>query len=230
MMMTENRVALYVLAGVATSLNFMEEFVQRLKVCYVEVGFEVQLHMLFPYGDWNRSLVKQLFEIGHDLMPKLRRNSSYLIRGQKVADYIMTSYNGSQIVIVGHSSGGVAGVHAANILDLAQIPIASVVQIGSPKCPISRKHQSSTLFISAVNHNGKSSDPITRLGSWGGWERSGRIVRWNSKLAAPDHRITVRLVGGHADYFRNHSSFVDGNGLTNLDKTSGVIWEWLQPK
>jgi hypothetical protein len=229
MIMTESRVALYVLAGVATSLNFMEEFVDELKSRYIAAGFEIQAHMLFPYGDWNRRLIKQLYEIGQDLMPKLGRNRGYL-RGQKVANYILESYQGGQIVIVGHSSGGVAGVHAANLLALTKLPIARVVQIGSPKCPVSQKHRASTLFISAVNHNGKSSDPITRLGSWRGWERTGRLVRWNSRLAAPMHRITVRLVGGHADYFRSHSSFADEKGLTNLVKITGVIWAWLHPE
>jgi hypothetical protein len=229
MITAENRVDLYVLAGVATSLNFMEQFVLELKARYVQAGFEVQANMLFPYGDWNRSLVKQLYEIGHDLMPKLGRKRSHL-RGKKVADYIMKSYKGGQIVIIGHSSGGVAGVHAANILDLAQLPIARVVQIGSPKCPVSLKHRSSTLFIRAANQSGKLTDPITRLGSWGGWERRGRIALWNSKLASPDHILTVPLVGGHTDYFRRHSGFFDKNGLTNLDKITGIIWDWLHFK
>jgi hypothetical protein len=228
-MILENKVALYVLAGVATSPNFMKEFVYQLKASYAAVGYEVQTHILFPYGDWSCSLVKQLYEITHDLFPKPGRNLNRQ-RGQKVADYIISTYDGGQVVMVGHSSGGVAAVHAAEILELRLIPTTRVVQIGSPKCPVSPKHRSSTLYIRAVNLNGKSSDPVTRIGSWGGWERSGRRIRWNPRLAAPDHIVDVPIVGGHADYFRDQSAFTDDHDSTNLDKMRRLIWQWLHPE
>jgi hypothetical protein len=102
------------------------------------------------------------------------------------------------------------------------------VQIGSPKCPVSLHDRASTLFVSAVNDKGKSTDPITWLGSWGGWKRSGAITRWNRQLAAPASIISVSLLGGHADYFRNRSPYMDENGTSNLEKTADCIWKWLE--
>jgi hypothetical protein len=225
--MTENPVSLYVLAGVATSLNFMEDFVKEMERRFVQAGYEVHTSMLFPYGDWDRSIVKQILEIGYDLLPRLGRKHSYT-RGQSVASHIKETHKGGKIVILGHSSGGVTGVHAANKLDRELFPDVNVVQIGSPKCPVSLHDRASTLFVSAVNDKGKSTDPITWLGSWGGWERRGAITRWNRQLAAPAAIISVSLVGGHADYFRNRYPFVDQNGKSNLEKTADSIWKQLK--
>jgi hypothetical protein len=224
--MAENRVSIYVLAGVATSSNFMEDFVQELQHRYDQAGFEVLINMIFPYGDWKRSIIKQLKEISYDLLPRLGQKRNYL-RGQKVADYIKESYKGGKIVIIGHSSGGVVGVHAANILYGEKLPVARVVQIGSPKCPVTLNHRTSTLFIFSVNHKDKISDPISYFGSWGGMEKRGRVFRWNPRLSAPTSIIGVPIIGGHADYFRNRIPFVDRNGMTNLEKTTNLIWEWL---
>jgi hypothetical protein len=222
----ENRVALYILAGVATSENFMDDFKHELELRYEHAGIEVHSSMLFPYGDWNRSIVKQVMEISYDLMPRLRDNNSYF-RGQTVADHIKQSNSNGRIVIVGHSSGGVAGVHAANQLDRVHYPDVRVVQIGSPKCAVPIMQRASTLFIRAINQKGKSADPITRLGSWGGWEKSGRIVRWNAQSKAPSSIYAVPIIGGHADYFRNKDPFRDVNGVTNLKKITDCIWQWL---
>lgn len=226
MNMAENKVAIYVLAGVATSSNFMADFVQELQHRYEQDGFEVLINMLFPYGDWNRSLIKQLKEISSDLLPRLVQKRHYL-RGQKVADYIKESYTGGNIVIIGHSSGGVVAVHAADILNREKLPVAQVVQIGSPKCSVSLQHRASTLFIYGMSHKGKMSDRISHIGSWGGWEKRGRVFRWNPRLAAPGAIMGVPIIGGHADYFRNRTPFVDRIGMTNLEKTTNLIWEWL---
>jgi hypothetical protein len=223
---TEKRVTLYILAGVATSDNFMEEFRLELERRYEQAGFELECKQFFPYGNWNRSLIKQLMEIGHDLMPKLGRNRSF-VRGQMVAKYIIETHKAGPIVIIGHSSGGVVGVHAASLLEQAQFPDVRVVQVGSPKCAVSLQHRDSTLFIRAVNHYGKSIDPITRLGSWGGWIRKGRLVSWNRRIAAPAFIHSIPIVGGHADYFRNSPPFFDENGSSNLDKTMDCIWNWI---
>jgi hypothetical protein len=224
--MAENKVSIYVLAGVATSSDFMEDFVQELQHRYEQVGFEVLINMIFPYGDWNRNVIKQLKEISCDLVPRLGQKRNYL-RGQNVADYINESYKGGKIVIIGHSSGGVVGVHAANLLNREKLPVAQVVQIGSPKCSVSLNHRASTLFIYSVNHKGKISDLISYIGSWGGLEKRGRVFRWNPRLSAPTSIIGVPIIGGHADYFRNRIPFVDRKGMTNLEKTTNLIWEWL---
>jgi phosphoheptose isomerase len=220
---TESKVALYILAGVATSLNFMDDFKLELTKRYERAGMEVQSSMLFPYGDWNRKLWKQVMEISYDLLPRLGQNS----RGQLVADHIINTHSGGRVVIIGHSSGGVTGIHAANRLNREQYPDVNVIQIGSPKCTIPADFRKSTLFIRAVNRAGKSTDPITSIGSWGGWYKSGGIIRRNSRLKAPSSIYSIPIVGGHADYFRNREPFIDELGRSNLDKTADLIWDWL---
>jgi hypothetical protein len=222
----KNCVELYILAGVATSENFMDDFRHEMVRRYEQAGFEVLSSMLFPYGDSNRSILKQVLEISYDLLPRLRRNSSY-IRGQIVADYIMKSHSGGKIVIVGHSSGGVAGVHAANKLDRNLYPDVRVIQIGSPKCAVSKENCQTTLYLRAVNSIGKSTDPITRLGSWGGWVRKGAIAHWHARLKAPSSIVSIPIVGGHADYFRTREPFVNESGKSNLEITTDVLWDWL---
>jgi hypothetical protein len=223
---TGNKVALYILAGVATSENFLDGLKHELVRRYGHAGIHVHSSMLFPYGDWNRGLLKQVMEICYDLFPRFGRNSSYY-RGQMVANHIKDTYNSGRIVIIGHSSGGVIGIHAANRLALEQYPDVRVVQIGSPKCAVPIHIQKTSLYIRAMNHLGKLSDPITRIGSWGGWERKGAIAQWNNCLRAPASIITIPLIGGHADYFRTREPFVDESGKSNLEKTTEIIWDWL---
>jgi hypothetical protein len=119
------------------------------------------------------------------------------------------------------------GVHAASLLERTQYPDVRVVQVGSPKCAVSLQQRASTLFIRAVNQFGKSIDPITRLGSWGGWMRKGSLVGWNRRGAAPASIQSIPIIGGHADYFRNNAPFLDENGQSNLEKTITCIWNWI---
>lgn len=223
---TKNKVALYFLAGVATSENFLDDFKHELVKRYEQAGMGVDANLLYPYGDWNRRLWKQVLEISNDLLPRLRKGNSY-IRGQRIADYIEKSHNGGEIVIIGHSSGGVAGVHAAYLLDRKHFSDIRVVQIGSPKCTVSQENRQSTLYIRAMNRIGKSADPITRLGSWGGWQRNNLKLHWNSHLNAPANICNVPIVGGHADYFRNGEPFKDQGGRSNLKITTDSLWDWL---
>jgi pimeloyl-ACP methyl ester carboxylesterase len=223
---TMNKVSIYFLAGVATSENFLDEFKQEFVKRYEQAVTEVHAFLLYPYGNWNRRLWKQVVEISYDLLPRFRMNSSYL-RAQSVADYIEKTHTGGEIIIIGHSSGGVAGVHAANLLNRKLFPEIRVIQIGSPKCTILQGNRESVLYIRAINRNGKTADPITHLGSWGGWERSKLKLHWNSHCKAPTHIYNIPIIGGHADYFRSGDHFVDEEGRSNLAKIMDCLWEWL---
>jgi hypothetical protein len=224
----ENKVALYLLAGVATAPNFMEDFCSEMVQRFRQTGWEVQVETLFPYGDWSRSLIKQIDEIRYDLVPGLSRRHSP-IGGRRVADAIKASYRGGTLVIIGHSGGGVAGVHAAQILSReGGIPVTKIVQIGSPKCAVPQAIRTSVFYVCAMNRKGQQTDPVTRLGSWGGWERSRMgMPRWNPRLSAPFHIMRVPIIGGHADYFRRKSPFINEDGLSNLEITTNSVWAWL---
>jgi pimeloyl-ACP methyl ester carboxylesterase len=210
------KLAIYFLAGVATAATFMEEFAWTVKHLYEEEGGAVSTTLLFPYGDWSISLHRQLNEIRRDLFTR-EQDRTLTIGGRRTAEEIRRSYVEGSIWIIGHSGGGIAGSYAAELLRREGLPVEAVVQIGSPRCRIPEDAKESTLYIYGVNHKKKRSDPITRLGSWGGWERSARgVPYWNSTKHAPGHIVPVQLIGGHPDYFRSRSPFLDQAGASNL--------------
>jgi hypothetical protein len=204
---TMKNVDIFVLAGIWTAPNFMEALCMELIRRYENEGWSAEGKLLFPYGDWYLGRMRQLREITLDMLPKASR-----LGGRKAADEIKKFYRGGKMVIVGHSGGGVAGVHAAQILlsEAEDLLPPSVVQIGSPKCsipPVLREH---VIYVAAVDKYGKWKDPITRLGGWG-WR--GRTSRMRSNQTSPAIR-EIPIVGGHADYFRTH----------NIDVTIDSFW------
>jgi hypothetical protein len=221
-------IALYVMVGVATAPNFMDKLSVELERRYEADGIKVRIHALFPYGDWNRKLRKQLLEVRQDLQ-YLKSGRIGSLRGKLVSEAIQASYSGELIMIVGHSAGGIAGVLAASMLLEQGIQVSKLVSIGSPKYAVPAKLQESLLYVYAVNGKGKSADPITRIGTWGGWQRnSGAMPSWNSNRHAPTHIRKVPIIGGHADYFRSHEPYINEKGATNLQVTMASIWDWLR--
>lgn len=220
-------IALYMLAGVATAPQFMESLGEEMSRRFQQIGSTVQVHSLYPYGDWSRKLRYQLLEARSDLMhPK--GGKGVKIRGKWTAGAIRDSYNGGQIVIIGHSAGGIVGLQASSILLEEGMPLHKIVQIGSPKYPVPRNLQPLLLYMFAVNARGRSIDPITRIGRWGGWERNRTLKwKWNSKLNAAENLCPVPIIGGHPDYFRRQEPYVNALGDSNLKITSDIIWKWL---
>ncbi len=229
-----NKIAIYTLAGMATSLHFMEEFRLELEHQFLNLGWEVRSKSLFPYGDWNRRLISQVHEIRHDLFPLGSRKDLW-IAGRRAADVIINSYTGGYLLIIGHSGGGIAGVHAARMLlsekhiSKQQIPALCIVQVGSPRCAVPPDLKASVMYVRSVNLMGKVSDPVTRIGSWGGWVK-GRFnlpVR-KTKLYSPGSIVDLPMIGGHQDYFRNTASFCNKEGKSNLNLLNQALWSWLQ--
>jgi hypothetical protein len=217
---------IYFLAGVATAPNFMAEFRSEIMERFQQAGWHVRhAELLFPYGDWNRGLVRQLHELRQDVYP-LWKSRSAAVGGRAVVDTIRSTYDGGILLLLGHSGGGVAGTHAAELMMQAgEISAEQIrlVQIGSPMCQVPAQLRTSTLYISAAR------DSVTFLGSWGGWEK-GRfgIPRWNRRKFAPHSIVRVPVVGKHADYFRGRRPYVNMEGLSNLELTLQSIWTWLQ--
>lgn len=155
-------------------------------------------------------------------------------------------------LFVGHSAGGVAAVHASGLLLAREGGQPSpVVMIGSPKCRIPGPLRDAVLYVQAERTReargaanasqtpasarpqtlaaGKAADPICRIGSFGGWgKNAGRLLPgWHGDLHAPSARAAVRIVGGHADYFRDRSPYTADDGRTNMDETLAAVWPWL---
>ncbi len=235
-----NEIRLYIMAGVATAPHFMETFRVALHGKLEQSGQAVRSELLFPYGDWSRRLIPQLWEIRHDMRLGFRRIVDS-IGGNRVLSSIPsqpTINGGSGTILIGHSGGGVAAVHAAQLLlekDIGSQP-CKVVMIGSPRCriPIGMRHSVLTLYAAGKHGNGinegSSRDMISRLGTFGGWSAGlRRFPAWQADKHAPANILGVPIIGGHADYFRERAPFINPMGMSNMDLTLEAIVRWLIP-
>ena len=243
--MSERGIELYLAAGVATSPLFMERLRQVIKRELEDAGAIVRSSLAFPYGDKERSLVGQLREVVRDLRLRDSRLDGALGGNRLLGtiDERRGSAAGTvpdRTIIVGHSAGGVAAVHAARLLyarDGGKPPL--VVMIGSPRCRIPGELREHVLYVYAARSDSqgarwmtvKLTDPITRLGSFGGWNTgTWRLPSWQMDKHAPVHASGLRIVGGHADYFREQAPFVNAIGLSNMALTAAVVLKWLKQR
>ncbi|MEW9698697.1 hypothetical protein [Paenibacillus sp. SI8] len=226
--LVKERIFIYISAGYATAPNFLHVFESELARRFEGAGWSPEVVVQFPYGDWTRKGRLQLHEIGSDIWFATRpRRSRY--GGKRLFNVISQErLPEDRLLLIGHSGGAVASVQAAEQLQQAGSQIIGVVQIGSPRCTVPVSLQEKVLYLRGVNPLGRSIDPVPLIGSWGGWERS-RFggLRWNSLKFAPVYRETLSIVGGHADYFRDHDPYVL-NGTSNLQLTMSAIWSWLK--
>ncbi|RAP74660.1 hypothetical protein [Paenibacillus montanisoli] len=231
-------VSIYLLSGLATAPEFMESFRAALHALLAREGHEVTAsELLFPYGDWSRNVVKQVCEIGLDMRVSPER-AVRSIGGRRAVAAIAESrmrrgWQGGRTILVGHSGGGVAAVHAANLLQEQDGgPPSPVVMIGSPRCRIPKELRPSVLFVHAVGDSPRAviADAICRLGTFGGWGgfRAGKL--WQHDKHGPAGACGVPIIGGHADYFREHAPYMNEMGLSNGWLTLQAVWSWLNEK
>lgn len=236
-------VDLYLVAGVRTAPLFMEGFRLALGERLEAAGRTVRSKLLFPYGDWTRGLVPQLREIRRDIgLAPGREDRS--VGGNRVLDALGAAAMSSSAsepapkrLFVGHSGGGVAAVHAARMLmEREGGSSAQVVMIGSPRCRIPPELFDSVLFVykqgttrRGASARPSSADPISLLGTFGGWSAAGRfrVPAWRTGKHAPAAIRPVPIAGGHADYFRGHPPYVGPDGRSNLELVLETVWEWL---
>jgi|GEM_PF-237338 len=224
-------VPVFITAGIATAPQFLDRFAERLGAELTLGGRPLAPEVAFPYGDWSRGKAAQVREFARDWwLPHGRARDA---AGAKGAAWLAARAAAScppgtpPPLLIGHSGGGVACIRAAVLLRRLGIAPYGVVQIGSPKCAVPGWLRPRTLFIRAVTASGRPADPITRLGGWGGWRR-GRSgpPRWSATARAPGQTLGVRIVGGHADYFRDHAPYKQGT-ISNLDITLHAVQLWL---
>jgi hypothetical protein len=241
MNMNQNELHMYVMAGVATAPHFMEPLREALAQTLTGNGRHVHSRTIFPYGDWGTRLLRQLREIRYDLSLRPAKYARS-IGGNRIlqelrespgtadVDAADQSCKAAPILLVGHSGGGLAAVHAADtLLHGGFAADVRIVMIGSPKCRIPEALQDRVLYLYAASRRryDRPGDPICRLGSWGGWHTGGPgLPRWRRNRHAPAHIAGLPLLGGHADYFRSRSPFMNADGESNLDVTMRSIWTW----
>ncbi|WP_080838058.1 hypothetical protein [Cohnella massiliensis] len=230
-------VRLYLLAGLRTAPLFMEGFRVALHGRLEASGRSVRSRLLFPYGDWSRAVVPQLWEIRRDIGAGARRPERS-IGGRRVLDLLLGEgrEQGTRTLLVGHSAGGLAGLQAAQRLQALEGGEPSpVVMIGSPRCRIPEAMLPYVLYMYAAGAEAPSggsfrpADRVSRLGSFGGWTaRPRRLPSWTADKFAPAHSRALPIVGGHADYFRERPPFVGPSGRSNLELTLETAWSWLE--
>lgn len=223
-------VRLLLMAGLATAPTFMEEFRLRLESRFLEeTDSRPKGKLLFPYGDWSRRAAPQFLEIRRDLRLAFDRTAQS-IGGKLVMESLMEAGPDDRVILIGHSGGGVAALHGARLLQELQPSTESlVIQIGSPRCRIPQDFQQRTAYYYAAKPNGKTKDPVCRLGSWGGWQQGGTgLIHWNGKRYVPSRIVPLYLAGGHADYFRTH--LADEQGRSNMEKTLQAVWSFIREK
>ncbi|WP_256760007.1 hypothetical protein [Cohnella sp. WQ 127256] len=247
-----NELDVFFLAGLATAPHFMENL-RHVLIDKLQRGFSneslgqpVYSEQLFPYGDWGRRVIPQLWEIRSDMRLGVSRIARS-IGGNRALNSIRSARPLScdrprMLLLIGHSGGGIAAVHAAQLLlDSERYSACLVVMIGSPKCRIPESLRPSVLSISAAGRTkgtsttpSRSPDIVSRLGTFGGWAVGNkedvvnrRLPSWLRDKHAPATRISVPIIGGHADYFRERVPFVNQEGRSNLDLTLEAILTWL---
>ncbi|WP_036711642.1 hypothetical protein [Paenibacillus pinihumi] len=224
----ENRLRIYLLAGIATAPHFFGRCCDMIAQVARKAGWEPVVEAIFPYGDDSRSILSQVREVSGDLPHRI----SITRKGGRIAaSHIRNSYSGEPLVLIGHSGGGAAAYQAVRILSREKRldqDKCRIVQIGSPKVPIVPELRHHVYYIHAVDGEGRAKDPITRLGSWGGWSAGRfRLPGWNARKYAPAHIEGIHLLGGHTDYLRHDLPFIDEQQMSNMEKTLGRVWDWI---
>ncbi|UVI32777.1 hypothetical protein [Paenibacillus spongiae] len=214
----------YLLAGVASTLTLFRNCKQELERRFLETGREPVIRELFPYGDHTQKLLRQIIDVRGDLSRLRRAGRS---GGRAAAEQIRKLSPGRPVMLIGHSGGGVAAYQAAVMLhDEGTIPDFRIVQVGSPKVLIRTQDRDRVSYYTAVDEQGTLRDPISRIGSWGGWSRSRYgLWYWNKRKYAPGHIGTITLLGGHPHYFRNDASYIHPDRGSNLSVTLDGLWD-----
>lgn len=211
----------YLLAGIGSTRAFFTDCKAELAARLARSGQEPAIRELFPYGDQTQSMVRQIYDVHGDLS----RVRSARLGGRSAAQQVRERSLGKPVLLIGHSGGGVAAYQAASMLaDEGDIPDFRVVQLGSPKVPIRQEHKSRVSYYFAVDEAKKYRDPITRIGTWGGWSRGKLgLLYWDRRKYAPGQVAEVTLLGGHPHYFRSRAPFVHQERGSNLSLTLNAI-------
>lgn len=222
-------ISVYLLAGVATTQTAFNECRDKLDRMFRTDGLNPNIHIFHPYGDASRNLYKQIAEVGSDLSNRVAVGR---VGGRAVFRKIKQTLTGANdpVLLIGHSGGGAAAYQAGKMLHEQQVVRDfRIVQVGSPRIPIHPDLKDRVSYFHSIDADGNPNDPISRIGSWGGWSIMGSsIPRWNRMKYAPSKVEGIPVIGGHAHYFRHQQPYIDQDAVCNLDKTIEQVRLWLK--
>lgn len=221
-------------AGFATAPSFMEPLERHLRAIWKELPSYTKFIYAFPYGDWGRSRWKQLRELRHDIFAE-RGSRFQSVGGVRLLSQLQSECREGPVVMIGHSGGGVAAVHAAARWSKADPDLClqhsfRLILVGAPRCRVPDDWKASTMYVYNCRADGRRKDLVAGIGSWGGWDTDGRRwprLRWNEHRHAPGTLLGLPLLGSHPDYFRDSAPFVNEQGKCNLDQVGEAIRLWL---
>ncbi|MEB3104090.1 RHS repeat-associated core domain-containing protein, partial [Ferviditalea candida] len=217
-------ISVYFLAGVGTwqSGDMFKAAKEDIIKRYQDMGYD-KIHVadVYPYGTMEECGCDQdaTKQMAYTILQALVVNNDmdtpykYTVGGNNAFESIKEDYDyfgGGDIVLIGHSGGGIAAYDAAQLLNDAGYNVSFIVQVGSPKEPIKKKWRDKVGYIEKKGFFG---DGIT---AWG-----------MTYFQRPGYIASVDIVGGHPYYF--DPNMKDDNGVSNLSKTMDQIWDWIKP-
>ncbi|XEC97380.1 hypothetical protein AB6A23_12960 [Paenibacillus tarimensis] len=212
--------SVYFAAGISITRKndvFQDAMKDIERRCHCEGINRVRINTFYPYGyiddvpvsRHKRFIFGQAAVVFADMLTKASMTSG----GQSLYHDIRKDYDadgGGNIVLIGHSGGGVASYKAGLLLEEAGYPVSDIIMVGSPKIPIRKTFRDR---VYALEHSGRWGDLVCRIGF--------HLFR------PPRDRVRLPIVDGHPSYFCNESK--DENDVSNMSKVLDTIWGWLQP-
>jgi|GEM_PF-6438095 len=230
---SSNRLNIYVIVGVQSEVSILEPLITTLKSRFEADDTYVVVRTLSPYGS-NRNFVKQLINKRNDmnLYPEKVEQST---GGRKVQQDILTYGAKAPIILIGHGVGAVAAYHGAELLEKHNgCDIKFIVQIGSPKVPVSLNFRNRVGFL-MHNKRGIYNDPLLWNGTWSHSKYTFSSHRYPGLLYnatekgrrayAPGNVTEVDIIGQPANYY---STTVGMGSVSNLARTVNIIWSWVR--
>ncbi|GIP34603.1 hypothetical protein [Paenibacillus sp. J2TS4] len=212
------KITAYFVAGIGTwrSGNTFGSAMQLLQERFRQEGRgEIHTAALYPYGVMDHlprhmvrwTMFRQALQVIYDMYRRPERSPAILRLTQEIRqDY---GINGSgDIVLIGHSGGGVAAYGAARLLSEQGYSVPHVIQVGSPECHVRQEWRERVYRL--------------RQPGWSDWATWWRF----SLFRPPLRRDTVAIEKGHPYYFC--SATKDKEGVSNLSKVMDKIWSGLQ--
>jgi hypothetical protein len=231
---TSNRLNIYVIVGHQSEARFLEPLIITLKSRFEAEGTYVVVRTLNPYGS-SKNIIKQLIDKRNDthLYPEKADQST---GGRTVQQDIITLGAKAPIVLIGYGVGAVAAYHGAELLEKHNgCEIKFIVQIGSPKVPISPHFRNRVGFLTQ-NKRGINNDPLSWNGTWSHSKYTFTSHRYPGLLYnatekgrrayAPGNVTQVDITGQPTNYF---SATTGIGSVSNLARTMNIIWSWVRP-
>lgn len=216
---SDTAISVYFAAGISmfqTSEMFIDAM-NHMENRYRSRGFtSIRTHCFYPYGTMDdipasrhrRFMTKQAFMVGRDIY----RQAAHTVGGRALFNDIRQHYDrlsGGDIVLIGHSGGGIASYKAAQLLHSEGYPVIRIFMVGSPEIPICANCRDK---VFTIEHGGRGGDWISRCAFH--WFRPAKV------------RVRLPINGGHPDYFCHQSR--DENNVSNMEKVMDFIWSWVQ--